>query len=148
VSEKIDESVTNHLTFVITALFLWIPCRVYADWHMNFETFDWLGSYTALLLIAVGLVACCFVLGFNMVSGSLYKQFVVPAAAISTVCGVVFAWKRNIIEDMAENFSLWSTAFKVGFGFIVCFVLWYIASTVHRYSTNPRTMVRSDQRVP
>jgi hypothetical protein len=137
VSDKIDERVTNHLIFVVTALFLWIPCRIYADWHMNFATFDWWSSYTALLTIVIGLVACCFVLGFNMASGSLYKRFVVPAAAMATVCGIVFAWKPGVIAIVAQKFSLWPTAFKISAGFIFCFVLWYVADTVHQVVVQP-----------
>jgi len=41
VSDKIHDRVTDHLVFVIAALLRWVPCRIYADWHMNFGTFDW-----------------------------------------------------------------------------------------------------------
>jgi len=134
-SGKIDQTVTNHLTFVITALFIWIPCRVYADWHINFATFDWWSSYTPLLVIAIGLCACCFVLGFNMVSGSLYTHFIVPAGAFATACGVLFAWKPPIIAAVAHNFSAWPTLSKVSVGLIFCLVLWYVADAVHQVST-------------
>jgi hypothetical protein len=129
---KIDEKATNHLIFTITALLLWIPCRVYADWHINFGTFDWWTSYAALIVIAIGLIACCFVLGFNMASGSLYKRFVIPAGAVSTVCGVVLAFKYQTVTAIARNFSVWPTISKVSLGFIFCLVLWYVASTVHQ----------------
>lgn len=129
---KIDATVTNHLTFVITALFLWIPCRVYADWHMNFGTFDWWSSYTALLVIGIGLSACCFVLGFNMVSGTLYSHFVVTVGAFAAVCGVLIAWKGPSIAAVAQNFSIWSTGYKVRVSLIFCLVLWYVADTVHQ----------------
>jgi hypothetical protein len=144
-SGKISETVTNHLTFVITALFFWIPCRVYADWHMNFATFDWLSSYTALLVIAIGLCACCFVLGFNMVSGSLYTHFVVPAGAFVTVCGVLVAWKRPIVAAVAQNFSAWPTVSKISVGLIFCLVLWYVADTVHQVSTAAPVVPSVDQ---
>jgi hypothetical protein len=144
-SGKIDETVTNHLTFVITALFLWIPCRVYADWHMNFGNFDWWSSYTALLVIGIGLCACCFVLGFNMVSGSLYSHFVVPVGAFVTVCGVLVAWKRPIIAAVAQNFSAWPTVSKVSVGLIFCLVLWYVADTVHQVSTVAPVVPSVDQ---
>ena len=137
VSDKIDEPVTNHLIFVVTALFLWIPCRIYADWHMNFGTFDWWSSYTALFIIVIGLVACCFVLGFNMASGSLYKRFVIPAAALTPACGIVFAWKPTVIAAVARNFSAWPTASKIALGLMFCSVLWYIASTVHQTAAQP-----------
>jgi hypothetical protein len=136
-SGKIDET--------ITALFLWFPCRVYADWHMNFATFNWWSSYTALLVIVIGLCACCFVLGFNMVSGSLYTHFVVPAGAFATVCGVVFAWKPAIIAAVAQYFAAWPTVSKVSVGLIFCLVLWYVADTVHQVST-PAPVVPSVDR--
>jgi len=82
-SDKVDEPVTNHLIFAATALFLWIPCRFYADWHMNFGTFDWWSRYTARFIIVIGLIAYCFVLGFNMASGSLYRRFVIPAGVMT-----------------------------------------------------------------
>ena len=83
-SDKGDEPATNHLIFVVTALFLWIPCRIYADWHMNLGTCGWWSRYTARFIIVIGVIACCFVLGFNMVSGSLYRRFVIPAGAMTT----------------------------------------------------------------
>ena len=135
VSDKIDDRVTNHLIFTITALVFWIPCRIYADWHINFGTFDWWSNYTALFIIALGLVACCFVLGFNMASGSLYKRFVIPAGAVGTACGIVVAWKRPVIAAIARNFSTWPTISKVSLGFMFWLVLWYVASTVHQTST-------------
>lgn len=140
-SDKISEPVTNHLIFVITALFLWIPCRIYADWHMNFGTFDWWSSYTALFVIAIGLVACCFVLAFNMASGSLYTRFVIPAAAMTTACGIVFALKPAVIGRVAQNFSGWPAGYQISLGLIFCFVLWYIASTVHQTYIRPMPVV-------
>lgn len=137
VSDKIDEPVTNHLIFVVTALFLWIPCWIYTDWHMNFGTFDWWSSYTALFIIVIGLVACCFVLGFNMASGNLYKRFVIPAAALTTACGIVFPWKPTVIAAVARNFSAWPTASKIALGLMFCSVLWCIASTVHQTAAQP-----------
>ncbi len=144
--EKIPPDVTNHLIFTITAFAVWFPCRAYADWHMNFGTVDWLRSYTAAIVLAVMLLACCFIVGFNMAAGSLYARFVAPVGVTASLLGAVAAWKPWVLPSIARSFSSWDAVFQIATGMLFCIVVFYVSSTIHQYSSCVPTLALSELR--
>ena len=84
------------------------------------------------MVLGILLVGCCFIIGFNMAAGSLYTRFVAPAAVIASSIAGVAAWKHEILEAIAGNFSSWDAVYKIGAAVVILALVFYVSSTIHQ----------------
>lgn len=131
VAGRIGADVCNHLVFVLAALALWFPCRMYADWFINLSDFSWLASYAAAWILLVLFVVGAFVLALRMNEGSLYHRFVIPTTVISAVLAALAAWKAPLLTKIAIAFEGYHPIFRMSFALIVISLLFYVSSTIH-----------------
>ncbi|HLK03270.1 MAG TPA: hypothetical protein VKT53_02435 [Candidatus Acidoferrum sp.] len=132
VAGKIGADICNHLIFVLGALAVWFPCRVYADWFINLGDLSWIASYEAAVVILALFAVACIILALRMVDGTLYHRFVVPLGAISAVATTIIALKRDWLSKGALIFEGYDPVFRIGFAIVAVALLYYISSTIHQ----------------
>jgi hypothetical protein len=135
VEGQIGTTVCNHLVFVLAALAVWFPSRVYADWYINLGDLSWIPKYQAAAVISLLFIAGSVILALRMVEGTLYHRFALAAGGITAIGGAIAAIKYDLFKKIAATLEQYDPIFRVGFALIFVAFLYYTSSTIHQKTT-------------
>jgi hypothetical protein len=123
----------DHVTFIITVLALWFPCRAYAEWYRDFGSMRWMENYDIFWVLAMLLVMMILVLKLasevqtGMLVSNLRWVSVILVSGIAALAKI----KPEIIKEALRGIYNFGVLFQITLGLMCVSFLLFVFNSIH-----------------